>query len=218
MLKGISTNRNLKQIAGQLKNAQIDFVFRYYCAGTTPNPKRLTADEAEALGAAGLQIGVVYEISDKPEYFTNAHGHRDGVSAWNEAAAVNQPAGSAIYFAVDYDASQAAAAGSILDYFQGVERGLEDAANGTHGYMIGVYGSGLVCAFLKSHCPWIRYTWLAEARDWTGSQTYQDWDVRQSIATVDLCGLKGTGPADDHEYESNEAKGDFGGFVPAHHA
>jgi hypothetical protein len=207
MKRGISTNRDVTGFADCLKQQGLDFVFRYYSTTTTQPQKRLTSKEAEAISAAGLQVGVVYE--DGPtsiRYFSQGRGHQDGVNAYHAARNILQPAGSCLYFAVDYDAAPQDISGSILDYFTGVNQGIKDACGGLNGYVIGVYGSGAVCDFLKSHCPFITYSWLAESTGWLGSRTYAGWDIDQAAANVALCGLA----AD--EYEENEAQDDFGGF------
>ena len=154
MAQGISTNLNVGGQASCLQQAGIGFVFRYYSLTTQQAQKRLTKAEADLLSAAGLQIGVVYE--DKPdvvEYFSNARGQQDGRNAFRYASQLPQPAGSAIYFAVDYDASPGDVAGVITDYFNGVVQGLSQAqaVAGGPSYAIGVYGSGLVCGSIKSN-------------------------------------------------------------------
>src|SRR5579863_65631 len=108
MTIGISTSTHTGADAPCLASNGIIFVFRYYSATTSIPTKRLTLAEAQALVGAGIQIGVVYE--DGPtsvSYFTNGRGVQDGGRAWQYAHQIWQPAGSAIYFAVDYDASAA---------------------------------------------------------------------------------------------------------------
>jgi Domain of unknown function (DUF1906) len=208
MKRGISTNRNVSGNVDCLKAAGIDFVFRYYSQTTHQPEKRLTQGEAEALSASGIQIGVVYE--DGPtslSYFSTTRGHQDGVNAYHAAAQLHQPPESAIYFAVDYDAALADIAGAISDYFQGVNQGMSDAAAGNNSYQIGIYGSGAACDFLKTHSPFVQYSWLAESTGWLGSKHYAAWDVNQAIATTDLCSFSTDG------YEENVALDDFGGFV-----
>jgi hypothetical protein len=123
-----------------------DFVFRY-CSPSTHNPnKSLTANEAAALSAANLEIGVIFEDSPKNvtvAYFTNAGDQQDGTNAWNFTQTVGQPAGSCVYFAVDFDAAPEEI-DAILDYFRGVQAGMNTAAGGASAYAIGVYGSGIV--------------------------------------------------------------------------
>lgn len=207
MKRGISTNRDMSSQAATLKTSGIDFVFRYYSTTTTQAEKRLTVAEAQALSAAGLEIGVVYE--DAPTnatYFSWNRGHQDGVNAYNAARTLAQPIGTCIYFAVDYDASSSDITGPITQYFQGVSQGMNDANQGLSEYMVGVYGSGSTCSGLLSSCPFIAKTWLAESKGWSGSKTFTTWDVNQSVATACLCDLQ------PDEYEDNQALDDFGGW------
>jgi hypothetical protein len=213
MATGVSTNLNLTGMAACLNAVGIDFAFRYYCSAARHNPKRLTPNEANALSAAGLLLGAVYEDSPtSASYFSNARGHQDGVTAFGAGVLIGQPVNSAIYFAVDYDASQADITGVILPYFAGVRQGLLDAASGGATYKVGVYGSGLVCTQVAANCPFVSYRWLSESMGWRGSRTYTTWSVLQSIARADLCELKARGNPLTDEYEANQASGDFGAF------
>jgi hypothetical protein len=207
MKRGISTNRNVTVYAKRLKQLGVEFVFRYYSTTTQQPEKRLTSKEAETIAAAGIQIGVVYEDNPKSvTYFSQGRGHQDGVNAYYAARNLLQPAGSCIYFAVDYDAAPQHIAGPILDYFNGVNQGIKDAGSDLNNYTVGVYGSGAVCDFLKSHCPFVRYSWLAESTGWLGSKTYGAWDVHQAVASAPLGGIS------TNDYEENLALDDFGGF------
>lgn len=210
MSRGISTNRNVGSIAPCLKTNGIDFVCRYYSFTTKQSEKRLTLAEAKAIHAAGMQIVTVYE--DGPTnaaYFSKKRGEDDGKHAHGFASAIGQPAGSAIYFAVDYDASKADTQGVIEQYFQGVQAGLATAAGGAAPYDIGVYGSGRVCAHIKETKSLARYSWLAESHGWAGHSDYPNPDIRQEIATSALCRLdSGVGGG----YEDNFASGNFGAF------
>jgi hypothetical protein len=208
MKNGISTNLNLANYATCLKQKGIDFVFRYYSQTTHQAEKRLTMAEAQALSDAGLQIGVVYEdLPTAISYFSGSRGHQDGVNAYHYAVSLHQPVGSAIYFTVDYDASPSDISGSILDYFRGVDQGMRDAGTGASSYTAGVYGSGAVCDFIKSQCPFVKYSWMAESTGWRGSKTYAGWDINQAVAKSDFCGLT------KDQYEENRAQDDFGGFL-----
>jgi len=211
MKNGISTNQNVTAAASCLKQAGIDFAFRYYSTTTTQPDKRLTLAEANAILVAGLILAIVYE--DGPttvSYFSNARGQQDATNAFNTALSIGQPSGSAIYFTVDYDAPPADISGPILDYFQGIQQALQVASGGgSITFDIGVYGSGDVCAFIKQQSAIAKYSWLSESTGWSGSKTYADWDVNQAVPTSDLCGFT----ADPQEYDENQALGDFGGIT-----
>jgi hypothetical protein len=205
---GLSTNKNCTSQAQCLKK-DLDFIARYYSRG--PNKKNLTFAEAQALTDAGLSTVAVYENrSNVAEYFSYARGHNDGVDAYYYASqTIHQPAGSAIYFAVDYDASTQSIAGAIKDYFYGVSKGFNDASNNNPVYTIGVYGSGCTCGWLLANTPFIKLCWLAESTGWCGSKTFAGWNIKQSIMPADktICGF------DQDAAEDNVSQGAFGDFM-----
>src|SRR5947209_6722595 len=107
-----------------LKANGVAFVCRYYDASGGTSAKCLDAAEAQALLAAGLQIFVVYETAPTSvAYFTRAQGATDAAAAQLAAQRAGQPAQFPIYFAVDYDASDADLQGPITAYFNGVDGG-----------------------------------------------------------------------------------------------
>lgn len=211
MKNGISTNLDVTSSAACLKQAGLDFVFRYYSTTTTQPQKRLTQSEANAMIAAGLTLGIVYEDApNEVTYFSSDRGHQDAMNAFNTAIAMGQPSGSAIYFTVDYDAPPEDISGPILDYFNGVNQGMLDAsAGGAINFTVGVYGSGAVCDFIKGQSRLAKYSWLTESTGWRGTKTYAAWDVNQAVPTADICGFT----ADPQTYDENQAQDDFGGFA-----
>ncbi|MCB0837844.1 MAG: DUF1906 domain-containing protein, partial [Bacteroidetes bacterium] len=98
-----------------LQRAQIKTVIRYYAGQNSW--KRLKPEEAAVLSSAGFQIMVVFEEGNSSSYFTHTQGIADAEQALWCASQINQPAGSAIYFAVDFDASGSDLNGPITDYF-----------------------------------------------------------------------------------------------------
>ncbi len=77
------------------------FVGRYY---SNTASKTLTVAEAHTLSSAGLQLMTVYQdANNNLASFTVPKGTSQATKALQLAAAVGQPAGSAIYFAVDFD-------------------------------------------------------------------------------------------------------------------
>ena len=207
-LSGLSTNRDSTAHAASLKEAGINFIARYYSRGR--NVKNLTASEALALSTAGLLLVAVYENSPtRPEYFSFAVGHNDGVDAYHYAnLIIHQPPNSTVYFAVDFDAPRSVIAGSIKDYFDGVNRGFNDASNGNPSYSIGVYGSGATCDWCLNHLSFMKHTWLAESTGWIGSKSFTRWNIKQSIIHENE--LVGGFGRDDGE--ENISQGDFGAF------
>jgi hypothetical protein len=132
--------------------------------------KRLKPEEAAELIAAGFSIGVVYQyFNNVRENINAARGRLDAEYAVEHAAVVqNQPKGSAIYFGIDGDWTDAAARADIAGYF----RSVRDAFQGS-GYRVGAYGSGATLAFLEGHPErLIDLAWLAYPQGWSGSASY----------------------------------------------
>lgn len=120
--------------AGRLKSQGIQYVGRYL----GNNWKSMDRTEAEAILKTGLRIVSIWETNPTHvSYFSKSKGISDGQEASKYANSVGQEAGSAIYFAVDYDA-QPSDITAVADYFSGVRQGLD--AN----YKVGVYGSYFV--------------------------------------------------------------------------
>lgn len=146
-LRGLDTTVELTRHAVALRSQGYDFAMRYYSNNASKN---LSLGEARALSQAGLRIGVVWETSGThAAFFTRAQGLADGAQAYRMAReSIGQPFGSAIYFAVDYDPTQADIDGGISNYFTGVHAALYVANDGAPSYRVGVYGSGLCCGAL----------------------------------------------------------------------
>lgn len=209
MIEGISTNRNCEASAACLRDSGRQFVVRYHSRTTQQREKRLSPREAAMLARAGLDVVAVYqdnaqELAD----FGRERGVLDGRSAFSFAAQVGQPPGSAVYFAVDTDFSQAQIESVVLPYFEGVRDGMDDAAGGISAYRIGVYGSGLTCRLVRDTHALAQLAWLAQSIGWRGSAGFDGWDIRQHITAAPLCSL-GAG-----QWERNEAREDCGQFRP----
>ena len=208
MLEGLSTNRLCESSADCLAASGKSFVIRYYSRTTRQPEKQLRPREAAELARAGLQIAVVYQDRGREtEDFNLERGRLDGASAFASAGQIGQPAGSAIYFAVDTDFSAAQIRQFVLPYFQGVRQALEQASGGASNYRVGVYGSGLTCRLVKA-AGLAQFTWLAEATGWAESRTFSDFDVRQFVTDQPLCKI-GNG------WQRCIARPQFGQFQPA---
>jgi hypothetical protein len=113
-----------------------------YLAERTWAWKGLTADEVKDIKSAGLNIFSLFEKGgNKAAYFTGSQGVADAKDAYTWAKNVGQPEGTAIYFAVDFDA-QPANFPAILEYFKSVKANLK-------GYKVGAYGSFKTLTFLQ---------------------------------------------------------------------
>lgn len=134
--------------------AGMKFVCRYLVPASMAW-KRLTRPEAEAITAAGMKIISVFQRGANDAAGGATNGTRDGKAAYQEAKLIGQPEGTAIYFAVDFDAQP-------KDY-GAIEAYLRAAAKELPGYLIGVYGSYAVVEEMarRGACQrfWQTYAW-----------------------------------------------------------
>jgi hypothetical protein len=205
MDRGVDASMDCAPYIGTLRSLGVGFVGRYYCnLALTNNPaKVLTPREAHSLCDAGFSIITVWEYLNTPGYFSGSQGLADGDYAYKYAAEViHQPENSAIYFAVDFDASETQFRQLIAPYFQGVNQAFANVGNNRPLYSVGAYGSGAVIAALKQS-GLAQFGWLANASGWQGSRGYNDWDVEQGPEIVQQLPFR---------YDENVAKEKFGGF------
>jgi hypothetical protein len=201
--RGIDLPTDSSDVLGELKGFPIDFVARYYRDPTSRWPA-LSPSEAQRLSSLGTKIVTVWEWhSSDPAYFTYAAGYNDALSAVRQAKTVGQPPGSAIYFAVDFNAHDAALY-QVDQYFRGVNAGFAAAGGGRPEYKVGVYGSGAVCAMMKGE-HLAQYSWLSGSTAWEGSSGYTDWNIRQAAQGARFANLS-------FSHDANEASSDYGGF------
>jgi len=151
--------------------------------------QQLTKDVAEKISSIpstdshpGLKIFSIYENGNptSSSYFTTQRGNSDAHTAFARAQSAGQPLGSAIYFAIDYDASyQDLPKIKLYAYeFRRTLYALCDAlGEKIHRYSVGVYGSGLVCEVLFD-VGIAHYTFLAQSKGWAG---YTPWQSKANI-------------------------------------
>lgn len=172
-MQGCDSASPLGDIAAALKANGIGWVARYYSHHADDHPKNLSPGEVTKLLAAGLQIVSVFEADPTHVgYFTPEQGKFDAGRALDLAQKCGQPALSAIYFTVDYDASDADIRNVIIPYFAAIEKSLGIL------YRIGAYGSGAVLDALMSAGLADR-TWLAGSLGWSGSRDFSGADIEQ---------------------------------------
>jgi len=184
--------------------------YRFAARYLVPPPyawKRLTKAEAAAIQSAGLAIVSVFETAANRAAGGASAGRSDGAAAYREAQAVGQPAGSAIYFAVDYDAR-------AQDY-DAIEAYLQAAAAQIPGYEAGVYGSYAVVEEMarRGACRhfWQTYAWSG-GRQSSRANIYQyrnnvqvasiAVDLNRSYGNEGWWGLRGG----DHDMSKEDAE------------
>lgn len=138
--------------AKRLKDVGFNYAARYLGNSW----KSFNAAEARAIQDAGLKLISIFQKSaNHANYFSEAQGVSDAREAERYAREVGQPEGSAIYFAVDFNA-QAGHMRGILNYVTGVKKTLKD-------YKMGLYGSYAVMQAVKGRVDyyWQTYAWSA---------------------------------------------------------
>lgn len=153
MTKGFDCSTPLTaQTAAAFVKDGYSFVARYLVPS---GYKALTKSEADRISQAGLQIVSVFETTANRALGGRSAGLADGATAVQVAHQLGQPAGSCIYFAVDFDATSAQMA-TVVAYIQA-------ASEATPEYTTGVYGSYAVMEAVKKAgaCSrfWQTYAW-----------------------------------------------------------
>jgi len=210
--QGIDMATDASDVLNELKDAQVEFVARYYRDPDSGWPP-LSRGEAQRLSSQGLKIVAVYEYhSPQPTHFTYEGGYSDALTAYGEARGVGQPVGSAIYFAVDFHARDDDLA-SVVDYFRGVNVGLAAAGGGTAPYAVGAYGSGPVCDAVR-RAGLARYGWLSNSIMWDDETGCDDWNIMQSRSLSGLSFDNDSDQARSDDYGAFKVAGN--GTVPGH--
>jgi len=198
-----------------LKTNGVTTIIRYYnFTNSTQLPeKRLELAEAQAIAASGMQIGVVFQQGqNNASAFSDAQGFAAGIRAFRYARNdIGQPAGSGIYFSVDFDASTSQVNQRVVPFFEGVRRAFSQESGGGPSYRVGVYGSGLVSSLLTAQ-GLIELTWLAMSRGFRGTREALqagEFHLEQVPPERTLCSL-------DVDFNNpNPARPDFGAFTLA---
>lgn len=201
---GIASN------AAGLEAAGDSFVVQYI--GIDPSTEdggaAVTSAQVQTDLSAGLRIASIFETNSMSStifktgmptfgweaYLTEAQGEADAAAAQQAAEAIGQPAGSAIYFAMDFDPAatdgtinEATALSRVNSYFAGVKEYFASVSSGSV-YTIGVYGAGATLRSV-SDAGLAQYTWLARSTGWDGytigeaDGVTHGWSMIQSAAS-----------------------------------
>jgi len=211
----IDTPYNTTSKISSLLSKGVKTVIRYYnfSNSSTLKDKRLELAEAEVLSANGLSIAVTFQQrQNQIDDFSESKGIAAGHQAYRYARDhIGQPAGSAIYFSVDFDADSSAINTNVQPYFKGVQQAFNEESAGNPQYRIGAYGSGLVCTTLSDN-NLIELTWLAMSRGFLGTKEALKsgrYHLSQLAPEAKLGGL------DVDFNEINPAYSEFGEFTIA---
>ncbi len=128
-----------------LKNNNYKYIGRYlsgYIASGAS--KALSTTELQVLFKNGIRLFPIHQRSaNKASYFTVENAQADAESAAEYADNLKLQFGSIIYFAVDYDATDAEISSLILPYFKILYSSFMTAGKGK--YRVGVYGTRNLC-------------------------------------------------------------------------
>ncbi len=181
--------------AKSIKTAGYSVVGRYLGYKTRGWDKGMTPQEVKGILAAGLKIFSIWEgQSTHVGYFTYSQGILDGAHALTEALWIGQPTGTAIYFAVDYDA-QPTDMSLTRSYFEGVRKSLGSS------YKMGDYGGICVLSNVSADYYW-------EAVGWEYGQISPRACMRQITENTIVCGT---------QVDESEIYSDFGGWPVEQH-
>jgi Domain of unknown function (DUF1906) len=206
MITVIDTNHDTIPHLAALKASGVSTIIRYLSPINPHGEKCVKAPEAKAIAAAGLRLGLVCEGWGDFAHggISAGAGERDGAWCVDYAATLGAPAGAAIFYAVDTDASAAQIKRLVLPYFQSIRAKHQAAAIQ---YRIGVYGSGnLLTAVLGAGLADL--DWLSCSLGWGGSRAYLA-NIKPALAQhtpKTLCGI---------DCDPDDAEGEFGEFVPS---
>jgi hypothetical protein len=205
----LDTSQNSRDQVDCMRGKGVVAIGRYYTRKRS-NKKILTAGEARLLSDAGIRIWPVYQNRHRePVDFSSILGKVEAEDALDYAKnVINQPAGSAIYFSADFDASQSIFNTSIRPHFEAIAAAFAAAGNP---YRIGVYGSGAVCKSLLD-AGLAQLTWLSQSSGFRGTPAFKAsrrWNILQALPVKGFCDFDDDVDPD----EINNDNGDFGGFL-----
>jgi LysM repeat protein len=184
MAKGFDCATKLtKSTATALKKLGYEYVFRYL--GPDSSWKSFSGTEAKIIKDAGLKlVSVCQLVNNGPSYFSYNDGVAIAKYAMEHAKRVGQPQGTAIYFAVDFDA-QSKHMDKIKDHFKGIKDTLK-------GYKVGIYGSYDVIVAMKGKVDyyWQTYAWSNKrVADFIHAHQYLN-NVKEGGITIDRNDVK----------------------------
>src|SRR5262245_45187822 len=191
----IDTAHNTESALACLASKGVQTVIRYYNFSNSRSfpEKALQLAEAQALGAHGIPIAVVFQQrQNQVADFSELNGVAAGRRAYRYAHDnIGQIPRSAIYFSVDFDATSSEIKTNVTPYFEGVKRAFAEESGGAPEYLVGAYGSGSVCGDLTEKSL-IEFTWLAMSRGFRGTKealSAGQFHLAQRAPAQTLCGL-----------------------------
>jgi hypothetical protein len=162
-------------------------IFRYFAQENNLPGKNITPRERDMIFDHGMSIAIVYQWQAyRPGRFNSQTGRDDARFCMLRAREINQPDGSAVYFAVDNDSHPRE---DVVEYLAAVKRQLDGR------YQIGCYGSGYQCAggIDAGHAT---LSWIAEAPAWQGTRSFLNsrrWTIYQNKTQIESSSIMSAG-------------------------
>ena len=196
--QGIDTAARISAAqAAKIKAAGVSFVGRYLIPDSYSNA--LTEKEAKLLRDAGLAILLCWEIGAEAMRGGAKQGTADGAKARKLAEAFGVPAGTAIYFAADFNVPQK----DLLI----CEKYLTAAQAALGRYRVGAYGPLVLVEFLRDrghdYPLWQCVAWSARFSDYAHVRQYAWQGASDAKAMAAQIGL----PVDLNATEDLHAAG-----------
>ena len=196
---------------GQIIHLQADKVTDVirYLTTARGSAKLVTAAEARALGAAGIRLGLVFEVyggADGVNDIDAADGTIDAQFCLDYLPTIGAPMDGTVcvYFACDTDFSRADIQSKVLPYFAAVKKTFAE-----NPVLVGVYGSGAVCRAVCSAGS-AKYAWLSGSMGWTNSKAYLAARPPELVLVQDEMDTR----LANMDVDTNYALGPFGSFLP----
>lgn len=134
-----------------LKSAGYQVVGRYL-TGTVAGSRRkfITFEEIENIENAGLRVFPIYQYGGyELVYFQDLRqGTVDAHTAISAAKRIGVPAGTVIYFAVDFDCYAYQMTSFVIPYFRKLNQVFKSSTN-TKNYKIGIYAPRYICSYIS---------------------------------------------------------------------
>lgn len=176
-------------------------VGRYLVGG---GGKHLCAPEIAELRAAGLRLAPIYQrFNDEVADLTRANGMTEGLEALVRGRVLGLPAGSIIYFSVDFDATGDVVSGPVAEYFGGVKEIMDAVAS--YNFRIGVYATRNVCQVMIDRGLAVAAYVSGMSTGYSGNMGFpmpREWHYNQIIELTDDLGS----PTIDHVVVSRRAQ------------
>jgi peptidoglycan hydrolase-like protein with peptidoglycan-binding domain len=173
--------------AATLTAAGYTLVGRYLDERPSSKPlnKQIQPGELDVIFRNCLKVFPISQYyGGEAKYFTHAQGVTDAQGAHDAAVRYGFDQGTVIYFAVDFDATQADVDSGVIPYFQGVVAGL--AGRGGC-YVHGVYGARNVCSEVTRRTG-ARWSYVAGmSTGYSGNMGYplpENWAFNQVQTTT----------------------------------